>query len=65
MSGIVSLKAADRPPKLTATRLIRLTLPFLSRWLREYSYETLRPCKQLTYTNAQISTGGDVIRCSW
>jgi hypothetical protein len=47
------------------TRLIRLTLPFLSRWLREYLYETLRACKQLTYTNAQISTGVDVIRCSW
>ena len=54
---VAARKAADRPPKLTAIRLIRLTLPFLSRWSTEYLYETLRACKQMTNTNAQISTG--------
>jgi hypothetical protein len=54
---VAAREAADRPPKLTAIHFIRLTLPFLSRWLLERLYETLRACKQMTNTNVQISTG--------
>lgn len=54
---ITAREAADRPPKLTAIDFMRLTLPFLSRWLLERLYETLRTCKQMTNTNAKISTG--------
>jgi hypothetical protein len=54
---VAAREAADRPPKLTAIRLIRLTLPFLSRSLTELLYETLRACKQMTNTNVQNSSG--------
>jgi hypothetical protein len=52
---VAAREAADRPPKLTAIVVIRLTLPFLSRGVSERLNETLRAIKQLTNTNAQIS----------
>jgi hypothetical protein len=50
-------EAADRPPRLTDIPPIRLTTPFLSRFLTECSYETLRACKQMTNRNIQLSSG--------
>ena len=55
--NVAARDATDRPPIPTAIHLMPLTFPFLSRWLTERLYETLRACKQMTNTNVQISTG--------
>lgn len=45
------------PLNLTVIRLIRLTLPFLSRRMMERAYETLRACKQMKNVSKPISAG--------
>ncbi len=46
-----------RPLNVTATLLIRVTLPFLSRRWMERLHETLRACNQTTNMNTLISAG--------
>jgi len=55
---VAARDAADfRPLNPISVLLIRLTLPFLSRWWIERLYETLRACKQMTKMNTPISAG--------